>query len=192
MEGADLRLMSDWPKDTLDFAPYGTLSTGDENCPLADMLAATSVVFSNAGSWPLANLAFYIPVLVRAPVTVYQLAWGNGSTLGSNVDVGIYDGSSKARLVSTGSTPQSGASQVQAVDVADTPIPVGLHYLAMAVDGAGPGLVYRGNVASTPALRASGVAQQASAFPLPSTAAFATVQQGTMPLIIAAIAGSVF
>lgn len=182
--------MADWPKDTLDVTPRGILSTSDENCPLIDLLTTYGLQFSSPGIWPVANTALYFPVLVRAPVTIYQMAWTNGGTLGSNVDAGIYDGGSKARLVSTGSTAQSGASTLQAVDVADTLIPPGLHYLAMVMDST-TGQVSRTSVSATAGLRVCGAAQQASAFPLPSTATFAPIAVTLFPLIMAAIAGSV-
>lgn len=184
--------MPEWPKDVVDFTPYASLSTGDENCPVADLLSAAGLLFSVAGTWASANLALYIPILVRTPVTIYQLAWANGATLGSNVDVGVYDGSSKTRLVSTGSTAQSGSSALQAVDVADTPVPPGLHYLAMAMDTNTPGQVNRANLTTGIGGRLSGIAQQALAFPLPSTATFATYAQSLVPFITAAIQGSVF
>lgn len=184
--------MSEWPKDVVDFTPYATLSTGDENCPVADFLSATSIAFTGAGGWPTANLAIYIPVLVRMPTMVYQMAWGNGATLGSNVDVGIYDGASKARLVSTGSTAQSGSAALQAVDVTDTLIPPGLHYLAMAMDTVSPGQINRASLTNGAAVRLSGAAQQALAFPLPSTATLAAFATTITPLVVAAIEGGVF
>jgi hypothetical protein len=184
--------MPDWPQDVVDFTPYATLSSGDENCPVADYLSAAGIVLSGNGSWSVASVAVFVPILVRTPVTVYQLAWGNGPTLGSNVDVGLYDGTSKARLVSTGSTAQAGVSTLQAVDVADTPVPVGLHYLAMVVDTT-TGFVNRGQITSTPGGRMCGMAQQASGFPLPSTATFAPLTSITVvPLVIAAIESGVF
>jgi hypothetical protein len=184
--------MPDWPQDVVDFTPYATLSTGDENCPVADYLSAAGITLSSTGVWGVASAAVYVPILVRTPMTVYQLAWGNGATLSGNVDVGLYDGTSKARLVSTGSTAQAGVSALQAVDVADTPVPPGLHYLAMAMDNT-VGVVNRGQLVSAAPGRACGMAQQASAFPLPSTATFAALTSVSLvPLVIAAIESSVF
>jgi hypothetical protein len=184
--------MSDWPNDVAAIAPYASLSTADDNCPVADVLIAAGQTLNAAAVWPSAGMAIYVPVLVRVTATIYQMGWGNGATLGSSVDVGIYDGSTKARLVSTGSTAQAGASVLQAVDVADTLVPPGLHYLAMAMDTITPGLVDRASLNSVLS-RVSGAAQQASAFPLPSTATFAALTTMTLvPLIIAAIEGGVF
>lgn len=92
-----------------------------------------SVGSSSAASaaWPSANLAILVPFRLPAPLLVQRLFLLNGATASGNVDIGIYDVAG-TRLLSTGSTAQSGTSAVQSVDVTDTPLAAGVFYLALA------------------------------------------------------------
>src|SRR5262245_11096940 len=83
-------------------------------------------------AWPTANMAFFFPVVLAHRITVTRGWWVNSGTLGSNVDVGIYDQEGN-RLVSSGSTAQSGANFSQSATVSAS-IPAGLVYFAMAVN----------------------------------------------------------
>lgn len=67
-------------------------------------------------AWPAANQAIYIPVSIPFYFPVARVFWVNGSTVTGNKDFGIYtwDG---AKIYSTGSTAESGASAVQYVSV---------------------------------------------------------------------------
>jgi hypothetical protein len=184
--------MADWPKDVLDFAPFGGFSTAGEGCPVADLLLTTGPgMTSNANVWPLANLAMYFPIVTRREITLYQLGWQNGGAVTGHVDVGVYD-NNQNRLVSAGSTVQSPISTIQLVDIADTTLPPGVYYLAMVAD-TGTGQNFRGTTVgsgNTGTLRACGAAQQATAFPLPSTATFAAITQIMVPLVFGAIEGA--
>jgi hypothetical protein len=53
----------------------------------------------------------------------------NGATASGNMDVGIYDYAG-TRLVSSGSTAQSGTSAFQDFDITDTLLGPGIFYLA--------------------------------------------------------------
>lgn len=183
--------MSDWTKDLVEIAPYACLTTVDENSQITPAAGALGSTFITPQAWQAVNLALYVPVLIRVPTTVYQMAWINGATLGGNVDVGIIDGSSKARLISTGSTAQAGASALQVVDVADTLIPVGLHYLAMSLNS-NTATVIRGSLSTAIMARANGVAQQAAGFPIPNPVTFEVVAVTSVPFVIAAIQSGVF
>jgi hypothetical protein len=133
-----------------------------------------------AGAWPAADRALYIPFIIEAPVPVTQIAWENGATLNGNVDVGIYDLAGK-RLVSLGSTAQAGASVVQVGDITDTPLNQGVYYMAMASSSATATFarVQPGSIG----VRAGGGLQQATAFPLPSSATFAAVASSFLPML---------
>lgn len=180
--------MADWPKDTLDLSPSGPFSTVSEVCPVADLFTAAALAVVGTGALT-ASLAMFIPVIVRNQITVYQLGWSNGATVSGNVDVGIYD-RNQNRLVSAGSTAQAGTSALQIVDVADTVLAPGLYYLAMAMDN-GTGLVARGSFTNAQWPRACGVTNQASAFALPSTAAWGAPTSALVPYIFAAVESSV-
>jgi hypothetical protein len=183
--------MPDWPDDTIDFSAFGVLSTAGEGSQAADMVLASGPTFTASTPWVQANMAIYLPVVVRRQLTVYQLGWVNGSSVSGNIDVGIYDRNFN-RLVSAGSTAQAGTNAIQLVDIADTTLTPGVYYLAMAMDNTSGGITMTGAGPTGSHYRSCGVAQQASAFPLPSAATFAAMAQNRVPLILGAIAGATF
>lgn len=117
--------------------------------------------------WSSANRAIFIPLHLPGPVLVKRLFVVNGTVASGNIDVGLYT-AGLARIVSAGSTAQTGTSTLQFFDIADTPLSPGLVYLAVALDNT------TGTTATTSvsgnAQRTGGVFQMASAFVLPSTA----------------------
>lgn len=143
---------------------------------------------STAAAWPTANKAIFVPFSVHGPVTVVKMFLENGGTVSGNVDVGIYDRGG-ARLVSSGSTAQSGASAIQEFNITDTLLNPGLYYLACALD------ITTGQIArwspSAAIGRGLGVAEQTSAFALPSSATLAALSSGYIPLICATLRATV-
>jgi hypothetical protein len=163
----------DWP---LSLAGAPMVVTG----PMSRDSVAIGISTSPASTaWPTANTAVYIPFRVFAPFLVAQIAWANGSAVSGNIDAGIYDAVG-TRLVSAGSTVQSGAAAVQTVDITDTWIGPGLFYLALALDNT-TGTVQRTS-ASLARQRLTGCFQQATAFALPATATFAAVATANIPV----------
>lgn len=157
----------------------GTLSTSGEGSIAAENMAFVGAT-NSSGVWPAANRAIYVAVQLAFPVTVYQVGWWNGTAVSGNVDVGIYD-ETGARLVSTGSTAQAGTSTIQTVDIADTALVAGTYFLAMAMDNT-TGQVMRVS-AQTLIQQVSPVAQQATAFPLPTTSTMATLALAYLPAL---------
>lgn len=143
---------------------YGRYSLG----PWLRMI--TNAASPAARTWT-ANFAVYIPLSIPFPYMVSRVFWMNGSTIGSNVDFGIYtlDG---AKIYSQGSTAQAGTSVVQYASVS-TPfiLAPGQYYIAWSCDGT----TNRAFASATtvPLGRSMGLLQQASAFVLPATATFA-------------------
>jgi len=174
--------MSDWVKDMLDLSAIGMISTVGEGSQVLDMINAAGIGSVTSGGSTGANIAIYLPVIVRSPCTVYQMGWGNGTAVSGNVDAGIYDKYGN-RLVSAGSTAQAGTSTMQTVDVTDTPLQPALYYLALVLDN-GTGLIMRPLFAAAQNLRSVGALQQGSAFPLPSTATFAAISTAANPALI--------
>lgn len=159
----------DWPLSLLDKPTLHTYS------PEAALGEASHLANANlgSGSWPSANQAIYIPILIPLPFVIKQFFVLNGGTVSGNLDLGIYDyGLSKK--ISTGSTAQSGTSTRQLVNVTDTAFPPGRYYLAIAVDNTTAQFL-QVNIQAPNPHRMFGVAQQASAFPLPSTATLAAL-----------------
>lgn len=129
-------------------------------------------------AWPSANKAYYIPISVFSKITVVKMLVINGGTVSGNIDVGIYDAGG-ARLVSSGSTAQTGTNVIQEFNITDITLSPGLYYLACAMDNTTGILeVWNPNAAI---MRSAGVCEQASAFALPSTATFAALS-GTLRL----------
>lgn len=127
-----------------------------------------------------ANAALFIPFVVYQPLLVTTMFVINGATVSGNVDVGIYDEVGN-RLVSKGSTAQAGVSASQAFDIADTTLEPGCYYTAFVIDN-NTGLVRRYTPgAIQPWVPSMGVLTQASAFPLPATAAFASTLGTNVP-----------
>lgn len=118
------------------------------------------------------NLATYHPLLVPVTCVVRRFWWVNGSTVSAsyNVDMGIYADSGAAPgalLLSTGSTAQGTASEVQFVDVTDTTLAPGRYWLAIACSSSSA--TFFGQAAG-PASDADWRFEESSAFPLPATA----------------------
>lgn len=141
-----------------------------------------NLAVSNAlsAAWPAANTALYIPFYLPGPILVVKLFSLNGAAVSGNIDMGIYD-EKGTRMVSAGSTVQTGTSTIQEFDVTDTIIGPGLFYLAVALDNA-TGTLFRASLGST-YLKAMGMQQQATAFPLPATATFASVSNANIPCV---------
>jgi hypothetical protein len=135
-----------------------------------------SNVTTTYNAWPTANMAFYFPIELQHRVLLTAAWWVNGTTLGSNVDIGVYDNEGN-RLVSTGSTAQSGTAAPQSVTVSKL-LAAGFYYFAMAVNNT-TGTFHHG--ATQFWGFSAGCYQQATAFALPSTATFAQAQLMRIP-----------
>ena len=162
----------------------GTIFAATEGIPLA------------GAAWTTANMAVYMPIVVRHSITIKQLRVVNSSAISGNFDLGLYDvdeeGLPRTRLVSTGSTAQAGASDVQSVNVSVTALVAGVHYLASVFDNGTGGVL---SIAPVPVATTmsgdlihtlDGVFEEASAFILPTTATpVALTAQRQAPLMYA-------
>lgn len=127
-----------------------------------------------------ANQAFYVPVEIPWRFPVRRVFWINGSTVSTNADFGIYtlDG---ARLYSTGSTVQSGASVWQYVAANDLILDPGAYYFALVSSGTTNAFTGTSTVDVLTG-RIQGIRQQASALPLPASATFAQWATTGLPI----------
>jgi hypothetical protein len=111
------------------------------------------------------------------------MGWGNGAAVAGNLDVAIYkpDGT---RLVSAGSTAQSGTTTLQVVDVTDTFLMRGLYYMAMASNTSGATQKVMGATPAAGIMASLGMLQEAaSVCPSPATWVKCTVPW--VPLVMA-------
>jgi len=137
---------------------------------------------SNAATaWASANEAIYVPFRLPIAVRITELFWANGGTIaGTNADLGIFrdDG---VKVVSTGSTALSGASQIQKVNITDTDLPPGRYYMGFALS-TNTATVQLMTYAAAVEARILGICAEASALALPSTATFATTTRAYSPM----------
>lgn len=174
--------MSNWPASFITPGPIISPASFES---IGQALTNVGVTMSSAasGAYPSANVAIYVPFVATCRFTARRLFLYNGATASGNLDLGIYDASAdnapRRRLVSSGSTAQSGTNVLQLVDNTDLDIGPGLFFLAIVLDNTTGALFCR--VPTAEFLRAFGVFQEASAFPLPATATPATMAQAYMP-----------
>jgi hypothetical protein len=174
------QLMPDFPLPIALFnmTPIGTWSP---ECIGLRPLDGMVISFGLNNAWPSANLAIYLPVEIYRPVTIVKMGVNNGTTVNGNFDLGLYDANG-VRLVSSGSTAQSGASALQTVDITDTLLMPGLYYMGMASSSA-TGTYSSWTGGASVDYRQMGVAQQATAFALPNPMVPAAFAQTYLPLV---------
>jgi hypothetical protein len=131
-----------------------------------------------ATNWPAANKAYYVRINIYKPIVIVSLWWENGTAASGNVDTGIYDGRTLAKIVSTGSTARSGTNSFQKVTLTNPVLlKQGEYLLGHASDtstNSRTGFMNAGNAATCDL---SVAYEQATAFALPATAV--PVQQTT-------------
>jgi hypothetical protein len=134
-----------------------------------------------SAAYPSANLAIYIPFRIDIPITVTNLYSYNGSAVSGNIDIGIYNNLG-GLIVSKGTTAQAGTSAIQTFSITATSLTPGQYYLAVAMDNT-TGTLFTISLAQIAFLQVIGMAQQATAFVLPSTATFASSTNNYIPCI---------
>jgi hypothetical protein len=169
--------MSEFPRISVFPDPAITISTNSIHSINAFGLLAGAPGASTA--WPVANTALFIPFRIARSIKFSLLFTYNGSTVSGNVDVGVYSADG-TRIVSAGSTAHATTSGIQKFTVASTQIDSGLFYFGVALDNT-TGTFTQVTVSQVPMLNFFGVAQMASAFPLPATATFASNTSTAVP-----------
>jgi hypothetical protein len=168
--------MGDWAQ--VQESSRLTITTDGVDClgtPIAVSVASVANI-----AWPAANRAVYVPFVVNAPIVVVKLMIQNGNVASGNFDIGIYDDQGD-RLVSSGSTAQSGTAVAQAVDTTDITLLPGAYYFGVVMDNTTG--VIAGLGPAVGICSAAGVLSQSTAFPLPATATFAAAQNAYVPLV---------
>lgn len=147
--------------------------------------AATGALTGGTMSTTVVNA---IPFVVWEPWTVKRLALVNGATVNGNWDIGIYSFDGATKVVSTGSTAQSGASAYQGVNVTATILAPGRYWLAYGTDSATQTIfrwVPGSNWTPLTGVKIHTVAS-GSGCPLPATLTLVTSTSSNMPLLCAA------
>lgn len=134
-----------------------------------------------SATWPTANLAIGYPFMLSEARTALQMWVFNGTAVSGNIDAGIYD-STGTKLVSKGSTAQSGTSTLQLLDITDTALkPNTLYYAWMSVDNTTATITRLAGSVSIAQTSGTGVLQMAAAFALPATITGAAVANNYIP-----------
>ena len=143
-------------------------------------IQATGFSVNGNITW-IANLATYVPFILARPKLIAQFFWVNGTSVAGNTDVGVYN-EGLTKVLSTGSTANSGTTTVQAVNVTDTLLQPGRYWLALASDSSTH--IYFGDSIIARAQDMWGVKQQASGWSsgLQTTPTFAAPAQTLLPL----------
>lgn len=168
----------------MSWEPAGILGVEqiDVLSPWSDGAIGSHLWRYNAGAtasaaYPSANLAFYVPVTLVRPFVAMRAFAISGATSGNNVDVGIYQADTLARVVSSGAFARV-ASGIAYSDITDTLLLPGGYYLAFAHNSTNN--IHR-NAAAAGLLAAAGVCTQASAYTLPATATLTITAQAYLP-----------
>lgn len=146
------------------------------------MMAGALTGGSTPGSlvYPVANDAILVPFYLQQNTLIKRLFWANGNANSGNVDMGIYTADG-AKIITTGSTAQSGSLVPQFVDVTDFLLSPGGYYFALSCNNT-TATFLRSSVPFRN-LRTIGVLKMASAFPLPATLTFAPATDAYLPLM---------
>lgn len=135
------------------------------------------------GTYPVANLIIYFPFRISNPCIFTKLWWYNGASASAsyNIDMGIFseDGT---RIISTSSTAQSGSNLMQSVDITDTLLDIGTYYFGFVCDTTSANFM-RCTLATGFLCPVTGILEQASTFPLPANATFASATNNYFPFI---------
>lgn len=109
-------------------------------------------------AWPANNRAYYIPIYVPFRFTVARFMVANGTIVSGTLDAGLYS-ESGTRLISTGSTSQTGTNVVQYISVTSQSFAPGAYYLALVSSTTGSRFM-RTTVNSAWSLQGGGILQE--------------------------------
>lgn len=141
-----------------------------------------------SAAWPTQYKAIYVPIRVKKRMVIVKLGIANGATASDNLDLGLYDAVG-TRLVSTGSTAQSGTTTEQVIDVTDTTIGPGLYYLAACFSGT-TGTVFRLSHAAPYYLSIGVLSETLGSVTLPATATWTADQALAYYPVVFALTGT--
>ncbi len=131
----------------------------------------------------VANLAVYVPFSLPFYYPAARIYWCNGGTASGNVDVGIYS-QGGTRMYSSGSTAQSGTSQLQYVDFTDMILSPGKYYMGVVCSAATANLMYGSSAVAAAGLALAGCLEEAlGATTLPATMTPIEIAHALYPLV---------
>lgn len=116
-----------------------------------------------------ANVCYYVPFRVEERTTVTKLWWANGATVSGNIDMGVFDIETGAKLFSTGATAQAGTNAIQQVDITDATLERGTYLMGISFSSS-TATIFALNLADEISQSNLMVIGELAAHPLPATA----------------------
>lgn len=165
--------MADWPQSR----PFNKT-----HISVSSLQGTLNGGVSSIGSaaWPIANRAIYAPFRLSFPFSVSAMWVIVGTAISGSVDLGIYSADG-TRLVSSGIGTPTSINSIYSVTFTDIVLAPGQYFMAMSNGIVGQ--FQRISLTGVSHQRATGCFQQATAHPLPSTAAFAAVTTAYLPCV---------
>jgi hypothetical protein len=176
--------MSDWPVNIT--SPLVTIHPWSLEAIGEDLTAQAKYLSAAAGTaFPTVNLGYFIPFTLAKQIIAQKMFWYNGSVVNTTymVCVGVYDQFGN-QIWTSGNIAQSTASVIQttSMSVATATFGPGQFYLAISCNTTTATFFATSMAANIfPAL--TGMAQMASANPLPTTATFAQIAGNYIPIV---------
>lgn len=133
-----------------------------------------------SATYPLTNLALYVPFSVSKVVTAYE-GWALcGTGTGGNFDVGIYS-SAGVRIASSGATARTASSIVNTSGMANTTLVPGVrYYMAFSADDAAETYIAGARVAGI--YEAMGILESTSSYVLPTNPTLSRTTRAYLPV----------
>lgn len=125
-----------------------------------------SMTFALGTNWPTANKAFIYSFSIAQPFVVSKFWWMVGTAASGNVDAGVYDAHTKAKIKSTGSTA-IGSTNTMTTVASSFILPPGDYLFALSADTTTNCRVAQGTVFNAGGAKLGGCFEQTSAFTLP-------------------------
>jgi hypothetical protein len=147
-----------------------------------DLSAFMGQAVHSATAWPTANKAIYMPIIFRYPATLTSISFiaGNGT---GNYDLGFYDGYSKVKYQSSGSTAMTATGGKTLTFTQPIRVDAGRVYFGALALSSTSGTAFK-SAAPVANCIMCGLGEQTSSLPLPSTAAPVTATSAYAPLFI--------
>lgn len=162
-------------------APF-VLCPGSQETGMGRHWQQISTSGSASAVYPTSNLLIAYPFVLEAPATAKQLYCYNGTVVSGNVDMAILAANGD-RLVSIGSTAQSGTSVLQVFNITDTALaPDTLYYCALACDNT-TATFFRWTAGTAAIWRTAGVVTVGSSFAIPASNTLAVTATNYLPVM---------
>ena len=158
--------MSDWPVNVMPPLPQISPFCEDSLGNVIGALSGAAAPLAT-GAIGTANRAWYFPFLVEVPCLAKKMFLINGTTAAGNVSIGIYD--SEFNRIAELTAAQTGTSVIQEFDIVDTILLPGRYWMAVSFSNA-TATYFRAQPADE-VMAGAGAFAQATAHPLPQTAA---------------------